>query len=144
MRELKFKKSWIPALFLALAIAGCGDNDKNAGTGNPGDPLTPPTVLSVTPADSTQVCPDNAVITATFSKAMNAATLTTSTFTVSMAGASVSGQVTYVAATNVVTFTPTTPLTASSSFTATITTGAKDTFGNSLAAPRVWTFTTSA
>ena len=31
-------------------MAGCGDPDKNAGTGSPGAPLTPPTVIFVTPS----------------------------------------------------------------------------------------------
>lgn len=143
MRKLKVRKMWIPALFLAVAIAGCGDSDKNAGTGGPGDPLTPPTVTSVTPPDgSALICPNTAIVSATFSKAMNPATINTSTFTLVSGAGSVSGTVSYVAATNIATFTPTGGLAASSSFTATITTGALDTFGNPLAAPFVWKFTT--
>jgi hypothetical protein len=86
------------------------------------------------------------MITATFSKAMNAATINTSaganTFTLTAGGASVSGTVTYIAATMVATFTPSGSLAPSTLFTATITTGAHDTFGNALAANKVWTFTT--
>jgi hypothetical protein len=83
-------------------------------------------------------------VTATFDKPMNPATINTTTFTLTANGASVPGSVTYVAASNVATFTPTTPLAATTPFTATITTGAADTFGNKLAANFVWTFTTSA
>src|SRR5579859_352733 len=144
MRILKVCKIWIPAFLIALAIASCGDPDKNAGTGSPSDPLTPPTVISVTPlAGSTGVCPSSGLITATFSKPMNPATLTSATFTLTSAGASVAGQVTYVAATNIATFTPAGALAANTAFTATITTGAQDQFGNGLAANFVWTFTTS-
>lgn len=147
MRKFKVGKHLVLAFLLAVLAAGCGDSDKGAipGAGNPGAPLTPPTVTSVTPPDgSTLVCPNTAVITATFSKAMNPATINTTTFTVSSSGTSVPGQVTYIAATNVATFTPSASLAASTTFTATITTGVKDTFGNALAADKVWTFTTSA
>ena len=114
--------------------------------GNPTDPLTPPTVTSVTPLDgSTLVCPNTVLITATFSKAMNPATITTTTFTLTGASAaSVSGQVTYNTVTNVATFTPSASLAPNTSFTATITTGVADTFGNPLAANKVWTFMTTA
>jgi hypothetical protein len=146
MRKLKVRKIWISAFLaflLAVLLAGCGDPDN--GPGNAGDPLTPPTVISVTPPDaSTLVCPNTAVITATFSKAMNPATINTSTFTLAASGVSVAGQVTYNAATSVATFTPTSSLAVSTTFTATITTGVADTFGNTLAANFVWTFTTSA
>src|SRR6202165_445815 len=143
MRKLKVSKIWIPAFLFAVLMAGCGDADKNAG--QTGNPLTPPTVTSVNPlSGSTLVCSPNApVISATFSKAMNPATINTSTFTLSSGGASVTGTVGYAAATNIATFTPSGPLTASTTYTATISTGAADTFGNHLAANFVWTFTTS-
>ncbi len=70
MRNSNFRMFWIPAFLLAAVVAGCGDADK----GPPGatSPFSPPTVVSVTPPDgSTIVCPNTAVITATFSKAMN-------------------------------------------------------------------------
>ena len=153
MLKVKFSKIWIPALFLAVAMTGCGDSDKNAAAGNPaapatpgtpGNPLTPPAVILVTPpAGSTLVCPNTAVITATFSKAMNPATIDTSTFTLTSSGVSVSGKVTYVVATDVATFTASSALAPNTLFTAKITTGAADTFGNTLAANFVWTFTTS-
>ena len=145
MRKLKGSKIWIPAFLLAIVMAGCSDGDKRAGTGNPGDPLTPPTVTVVTPPNSTTpVCPNTAIVTATFSKPMNPATLTTSSFTLTTGGASVSGKVTYVAATMIATFTPDATLAPSSPFTATITTAAEDQFGNGLATNYVWMFTTSA
>src|ERR1700730_15106459 len=141
MRKLVVSKIWIWVFLLAVLVAGCGDWDKNAR--NPGDPLTPPRVTSVTPPAGSTVA-NNAVITATFSKAMIPATINTSTFTLSSGGASVSGQVTYIAATNSATFQPSASLAPGTTFTATIATKASDTFGNALAASFVWRFTTGA
>jgi hypothetical protein len=144
MNRFKLNKVLITALLLAIAAftLGCGDPDGAAF--KPTDPVAPPIVTAVTPPNGTLlVCPNTAVITATFSKAMNPATINTTTFTLTANGTAVAGSVTYVAATNVATFTPTAPLAPSASFTATITKGATDTFGNPLAANFVWTFTTS-
>jgi hypothetical protein len=146
MRDSNFRKLWIPAFLLAAVMAtmmaGCGDSDK---AGSATSPLALPTVTSETPvASSTLVCNSSAAITATFSKAMDPATITPA-FTLTGPSGSVSGTVAYIAATNVATFTPTSPpgLAVSTTYTATITTGAADTFGNHLAANFVWTFTTA-
>src|ERR1700686_2654587 len=103
MPKLKINKIWIAAFLLVMIMAGCSDPDKNAGTGSPTDPLTRPTVTSVTPPDgSTLVCPNTVLITPTFSKAINPATITSTTFTLTgPSAASVSGQVTYNSSTNV-------------------------------------------
>jgi hypothetical protein len=86
-----------------------------------------------------------AVITASFSEPMNAATITPTTFTVSgTVGAPVTGNVTYDAATQIARFTPSSGLATGTEYTATITTGAKDGAGNALASNYVWSFTTSA
>jgi len=144
MCKFKGGKISLVTFLLVALVAGCADYDKNANLGKPGDPLTPPTVISVTPPDGSALAsPGSTVITATFSKAMNPATINTSTFTLTSGGTSVSGQVTYTAATNMATFTPSVGL-APGTFTATITTGAKDAFGIALAANFVWTFTTAA
>jgi Ice-binding-like/Bacterial Ig-like domain len=146
MRKFKFTSLGISVFLLAVAMAGCGDADKNANAGSPGDPLIAPTATSVTPPDlSPGVCPGSALVTATFSKAMNPATINSpaTTFTLTLNGASVAGQVSYNVATQIATFTPTTSLMPSVSYTATITTGAQDQFGIGLAASKVWTFTTS-
>jgi len=100
----------------------------------------PPTVVSVTPPNvSTGVC-SNSVVTATFSEAMNVASITTGTFTVT----GVSGTITHDASNTVFTFTPSSPLAVSAVYTATITTGVRDLFGNNLASNFVWSFTTAA
>ncbi|HVS74425.1 MAG TPA: ice-binding family protein [Candidatus Acidoferrales bacterium] len=142
MRTHSNHKIWFIALLVLIFAAGCGDPDKSLG---PGNPLSPPTVISVTPSPGfTLVCPNIAVISATFSKPMNPATINTSTFTLSGPGGAVTGIVTVDSTGTVATFTPpAASLTPSTMFTATITTGVADTFGNHLAANFVWSFTTS-
>jgi hypothetical protein len=104
-----------------------------------------PTVTSTVPAASATGVGINQTINATFSTAMDPSTINTGTFTVAGPGVtSVTGTVSYHATSNVATFTPTTSLTSSATFTATVTTGAKDLSGNPLAANKVWTFMTGA
>jgi hypothetical protein len=106
----------------------------------------PPTVISVTPPNGTSgICP-NTVILATFGEAMNPSTINTTNFTLTAPGTppvAIAGTVTYDVASHVATFTPTNPLALNTLYTATITTGAQDLDGNSLASDYVWTFTTS-
>jgi hypothetical protein len=83
-------------------------------------------------------------VTATFSEEMDATTITGSTFTLTAGGSAVPASVTYNAATRVATLNPTADLAASTSYTATVTTGVEDVAGNPMAAPRTWTFTTAA
>jgi ice-binding like protein/Big-like domain-containing protein len=141
MRKLKVSKIWIPAFLLAVLVVGCSDPDKNAGAGNPGDQLTPPTVVSVSPPDGACL---TTPVTATFSKAMNPATINTTTFTLAgpNGASSVAGAVSLDSTGLVATFQPTSALTGGAAYVATITTGVADTFGNHLAADRTWTFTT--
>jgi len=143
MNILKVRKSLVLAFLMAVVMTSCGDPDKTAA--NSGTPLALPTVISVTPLNNAVlVCPNVPIVSATFSKAMNPSTFTSSTFTLMGPGStSVAGSYAYTSATNTETFTPTVGLAASTAYTATITTGALDTFGNALAANFVWTFTTS-
>jgi len=103
---------------------------------------TVPTVSSTVPAgDATGVNPAGA-LTATFSESMNAATLTTSTFTLTTEGAAVTGTVTYNSGTDTAMFTPAVALAANTAYTATITTGAQGSAGAALASNYSWSFTT--
>jgi hypothetical protein len=107
---------------------------------------TPPTVVSTLPTSAATAVPTNAIVTATFSKAMDPTALTaTGTFTLAVAGmggASAPGTVRYAG--NTVTLTPSAVLTPNTEYTATITTAAEDLTGNALAANFVWSFTTGA
>jgi hypothetical protein len=106
---------------------------------------TRPTVISTIPADLATDVPVNQAVSATFSKAMNPATMTSGNFTLQGPGATaVAGLVAYAAISDTATFTPTANLAPSTLFTATIKTGAADLAGNTLAKNYVWTFTTGA
>jgi hypothetical protein len=99
-----------------------------------------PSVSSNIPANAATSTAVNSTITATFSEAMDASTITTATFTLQEGTTVVSGAVTYVGTT--ATFKPTSTLAASTTYTAAITTGVKNLAGNALANDHVWGFTT--
>ena len=103
--------------------------------------ITPPTVLSVSPVDTTMNVSIDTKIAATFSEAM----ANTTQFTVTKPGpVTVAGTWAYAGST--VTFTPNANLDYSTLYTVTITgvgvNGAKDLALNSLAAIYTWSFTT--
>ena len=111
----------------------------------PASASTPPTVISTVPVNGATGVAINQAVSATFSVAMNPATVDGATFTLTGPGATaVTGVVTYVPAGSVATFTPAANLAPSTLYTATITTGAEDLADVGLAANYVWTFTTAA
>ncbi len=129
-------------------VAGVAPNPWSFTTGAGAD-TTPPTITLTSPADADVNVTLNKAVSATFSEAMDPVTITAAgTFTLAVAGvggADVPGTVTYDALTNIATFTPAANLTASTQYTATITTAAKDLAGNALAGglvPDPWSFTT--
>jgi len=122
-------KSWL-ALPLLLFVAGCGQETVNV-----------PTIVSTIPANGATNVVVDTPISATFSKAMNPASINATTFTVTgPGGTAVAGAVAYSGGT--ATFTPTTALTYSTTYTATITNGATAATGAPLVANYAWTFTT--
>jgi len=84
--------------------------------------------------------PINILVTATFSEAMNAATITTASFT--LTGSPVPGTVTYDAGTHIATFDPTEVLDYGHRYTAALSTAITDAAGNPLARTYSWSFTT--
>jgi hypothetical protein len=128
-------------LVLPFLLAACG-SDPAAGPGpgpGPGG-STAPTVTSTDPSDTNLGVAINVSPAATFSTAMDPATLTATSFTVKQGTTTVPGVVSYLGST--ATFNPTSNLAPGVPFTATVSTGAKDLAGNALAADFVWTFTT--
>ena len=145
MQQLFNKKMWLLAVPLAMFLAGCSGNDnKAAGGGGGASPdTTAPTVSSTIPADLAIGVAINRNITATFSEPMDAATITSTTFTLAAPGpVAVAGTVTYAG--TVATLNPTVNLATNTVFTVTVTTGAKDLAGNALVANKIWSFTTGA
>jgi outer membrane protein assembly factor BamB len=103
--------------------------------------LTPPTVVSVGPADGATGVPRASAVTAVLSEAPDPASLTPSTFTLTANGAPVTGTVSANGTT--VTFRPAATLAGATTFVATLGTGIRDTSGNALALARTWSFTTA-
>src|SRR5262249_37134385 len=118
----------------------------SAGTAD----TTPPTVTSVTPTNGATGVAVGTTVTATFSEAMNASTISASTFVLrDPSNTVVPGTVSYNGVTNVATLTPSQPggLALTTTYTATITggsSGVKDVAGNALAANFTWSFTTGS
>lgn len=136
--------------FTATITTGAKDQAGNAlvanyvwtfATGSAAD-TTPPTVLSTVPASAASSVPSNTAIAAVFSKPMDPSTITASAFTVLQGTTPVAGAVTYSGTT--ATFTPSSSLPTLTTFSATISTAAKDLAGNALATPYTWNFTTGA
>jgi len=104
--------------------------------------IVPPTVISTDPLNNATNVALNQKIAATFSKTMDATTITSSTFTLKQGALSVPGFTSYSGTTAI--FAPAANLSPNTVYTATITTGAKDLANNAIAANYVWTFTTGA
>jgi hypothetical protein len=139
MRRYSNWKIWFPAFLVLVFAAGCSDYDKSGE--NP--TVTAPTVSSVAPLNAASGACSSTIVTATFSTAMNPASIDGATFTLTGPGTTaVAGVVTYSASSNTAIFTPTITLTLGTIYTATITTGATDVYGVGLASSFVWAFTT--
>jgi hypothetical protein len=108
---------------------------------SPTSGTTPPTVTSVTPAAGSTGNPVSVAPTATFSQTVVPSTVS---FTVKdSVGNSVAGSVSFNGANTVATFTPSSSLQASTTYTATVS-GAQNSSGTPMSGPFTWSFTTSA
>jgi hypothetical protein len=126
------------AAFLVLSLVACsGSND-----GAPATPSGPPTVTATTPIDGAAGVAVNGSFSATFSEAMDPATLTTATVTLTSGAMALPVAGTVIYANSKVVFWPAAQLVANGSFTATVTTGARNPAGAALASQRRWSFTT--
>ena len=104
--------------------------------------LLAPTVISTDPIDEAVDVVLNKVISATFSEVMDPATITSSSFKVVNGTTAISGTFSFVNA--IVRFIPANPLTANTTYTATITTAAANLAGVSLGGDFVWNFSTGS
>ena len=104
-----------------------------------------PQVIGFSPADGANGVVRSSPVVATFSRDMTASTITASSFTlVGPGGTTVPATVSYNAATDTVTLTPSSPLAFSTGYTATLTTAIKDGSGQALASAVTWSFVTEA
>ena len=128
------------AMAMGIATNGCGQRITSpvAVTAD----TTRPAVNSTNPANLATGVLLNRQITAAFSEALDPATITSATFALKQGTTPIAGAVSYAAAGAVATFDPASDLTASTVYTATLTTGIKDPDGNTLASNYVWSFTT--
>ena len=130
-------------------IAKAADFNWSFTTGLTAD-TTAPTLISTGASNGATGLPINRDATATFSEAMDPATLASpaTSFTLTCAAPCVSpvaGVVTYIG--NTATFNPNSDLDPLTTYTVTITTGAKDLAGNALVSgliPNPWSWTTGA
>lgn len=138
---------WLMATALSITLAACGGGGQDTilGAGNVATVVVP-IVTVVTPSVSaTGVAPNTKVITAKFSKAMDATTLNGSSFTLTCpTGTPAVGTVTYLPDSKIATLPLLENLPLSTTCTATVTKAAKDITGLAMAQDLVWQFTTSA
>jgi hypothetical protein len=125
-----------------LAGNAMGGSYSLSFTTGPAPDLTAPQVSNSSPANDATSVAVNTAVNATFSEAMNAASIGAASFTLAGPGGAVAGSVSYSGFT--ATFSPQAALAYNTTYTATITTAAQDLAGNALAANHAWNFTTGA
>ncbi|MCW5941746.1 MAG: Ig-like domain-containing protein [Fimbriimonadaceae bacterium] len=108
-------------------------------TGDAPDTVAP-TVTSTDPVGAATGVATNKSLVVHFSETVAVASINASTFRLIGPGGAQSGNLTVLD--NVVAFSPNRPLSASTTYTATLTTGIQDLSDNPLASDHVWTFTT--
>ena len=133
----------------ARDAANNSSTDTLTVTYTPAADTTPPAVSSRTPASGATQVAVGATVNVGFNEAMSAATINTSTIELRNASNTlIPSSVSYNAATNVATLTPTASLALNTAFTVTVRGGAtdprvKDVALNALAANDTWSFTTT-
>jgi hypothetical protein len=132
------KLSSFGAAFLLLSLAACGSD----GTGSvmPGAP----TVSSTTPASGATNVLAAAVVSVSFSEAMDAATLNATTFKLTSGATATPVAGTVAGSGSTAVFTHTAPLASNTTYTATISTGARSMGGTAMAARHTWSFSTGS
>jgi hypothetical protein len=111
-----------------------------------GTDVTRPTVVSTSPASNAVNVSLSSAVTATFSEALGAASVTGTNVFLQAGTVLVSATVAYTAGSTSLTLTPNAPLNPATVYTVTLkggSTGIKDVAGNALAADYIWSFTTN-
>lgn len=135
-------KSYLYVMAMAFLTACSGGDGGTLITPD----TTPPMVASVYPADSSSGVVVTTPVRATFSEALDATTLDTSSFTLetTSGGVPVSATLSYDTTSFIATLTPDSSLANGTQYTATVTTAVTDAAGNALGSDYSWTFTTAA
>ena len=102
--------------------------------------LNSPIVISTNPSNNSSGVAVNVTPTASFNMAMDPATINTNSFTLKQGTTNITGVVSYIGTT--ASFNPTADLMPNTTYTATITTLAKNTAGIGLSTDYIWSFTT--
>jgi hypothetical protein len=126
---------WFMLAYLLVFAVGCKKVTEEKGLIG-----VCPMVISTSPADTVTGVGLNATVDAIFNEVMDSSTINTSTFTLKRGDTAITGVVTYTGTT--VTFSPSANFAPNTTYTGTITTGARDPAHNALASNYVWTFTT--
>ena len=129
---------------LLLLLAACGSSNPvdatDGGFSADVGSAAIPTVVSTTPVNGATGIPLNGNASATFSEAMDSASINSTTFTLTSGATAIPGSVIY--ANSKATFWPAAKLASNGSYSVKITTGAKSASGVALAAAHTWGFTT--
>lgn len=121
------------SIVLILLISGCSKDEDSS-------PSPTPTISDTSPLNNATNVARNNAITISFSTEMDPATINSSTILVQQGTTNIPGTVTYSGTT--ATFTPTNSLLALTTYTVTVTTGAKTLAGKPFASNSSSTFTT--
>lgn len=126
---------------LSLAASlGCPGKEPSGPEDNTGgSDLTAPAITSTTPGSNGSGVNVRSVVSATFSESMDPSSINAASFTL---GGGVTGTVSY--ADRTATLTPSADLLGGTTYTATITTAARDLAGNPMAQAHSWSFATAA
>jgi len=122
------------ATFLLLSLAAACHHGSSGSSA--------PRVISNSPLRQSSGVPINGKLSATFSQPMDATTLTGTTFTLTSGPTAIPVPGTVIYANSTAAFWPSAHLADNETYTATITTGARNPSGVALKANHVWSFTT--
>jgi hypothetical protein len=128
------------------AFVPSGTGPPASPRGTPGPDVTPPALTSREPASGATGVSVASSVAATFSEAMDPATVAGSSFTLAPSAGGTAVPATIVASAGNTTFTldPSADLAPATAYTATVTTAVEDVAGNPLAGAQAWSFTTAA
>lgn len=119
---MHYKKAVALLFMLISCLQGCG-NDRDQDT-------TPPTIKSVSPPNNAAGVAVNSKVKISFSETMDSSSITDTSYYVKTGGGNISGSISYVGTSAI--FLPLTSLQPFKGYTATVTTGVKDSNGNHL------------